>query len=90
MTEPQRTSEAYRRDLLLARQVIAQLRDQAMEADEAPPRRGPGPGRSRPRRLWDGLDRVDTHFWHVDGLERLRHNAHTEGRRARRWWRVWS
>ena len=49
MTEPQRTSEAYRRDLLLARQVIAQLRDQAMEADEALPRRGPGPGRRRPR-----------------------------------------
>ena len=32
--EPERTPAAHRRDLLLARQVIAQLRDQAREADE--------------------------------------------------------
>ena len=34
LPEPQRTPSAYRRDLLQARQVIAQLRGQAMEAGE--------------------------------------------------------
>ena len=34
MTEPKRTLATYRRDLLLARQVVAQLREQALEADE--------------------------------------------------------
>ena len=24
--------------------------------------------------LWDGLDRVDTHFWHEESLERIRRN----------------
>ena len=34
MPEPQRTSTAYRRDLWLARQVIGQLRDQALESGD--------------------------------------------------------
>ena len=49
MTEPQRNPTAYRRDLLLARQVVAQLRDQAMEGRRSLPRRGPDPGRRGPR-----------------------------------------
>ena len=85
LPKPKRTPAAYRRDLLLARQVIAQLRDQAMEAGE--------PfhvGDLAIDAMWDGLDRVDSHFWHEEGMERVRRNAHPAERPARRWWRVGS
>ena len=67
LTGPQRTPAAYRRDLPLPRQVVAQPRNRAMEAD--------GPSRIKDLTLdaagldalWDGLDRVDSHFWHVAG-----------------------
>ena len=67
LTEPQRTPAAYRRDLLLPRQVVAQLTDRALEAD------GPLRVEDLPLAaaaldaLWDGPDRVDIHFWHVAG-----------------------
>ena len=67
MTEPQRTPAAYRRDLLLPRQVVAQLRDQAMEADEPFRVEDLTLDAAALDALWDGLDRVDSHFWHVAG-----------------------
>ena len=65
MTEPQRNPTAYRRDLLLPRQVVAQLRDPAMEADEPLRVEDLTLDAAALDALWDGLDRVDSHFWHV-------------------------
>ena len=63
LPEPQRTPEAYRRHLLLARQVIAQLRDQAMESYEPFHVGDLSLDAAALDALWDGLDRVDTCFW---------------------------
>ena len=84
--ELERTSPAYRRDLLLARQVIAKLRDEAMETGT--------PfhvGNLALDTLWYGLDRIDTHFWHAESF-----HPHMESRtgtrpadRQRPWWQFW-
>ena len=63
MTEPQRAPTAYRRDLFLSRQVVASLRDQTLESGVAF-----HVGNLALDSLWDGLDRVDSHFWEVEEL----------------------
>ena len=35
--------------------------------------------------LWDGLDRVDSHFWHMENAGMAR----TPTTRQRTWWRFW-
>ena len=60
---PERTPAAYRRDLLLARQVIAQLRDAAMETRTPFHVGNLALDAAALDTLWDGLDRVDIHFW---------------------------
>ena len=39
--------------------------------------------------LWDGLDRVDSHFREVEELDRIRRGASKE-QRPRPWWKVWA
>ena len=68
MTEPGRSPTSYRRDLYLARQVVGQLRDEARETGE--PLQVGGHALDAAAldtldALWDGLYRVDTHFWHA-------------------------
>ena len=65
MTEPRRSPMAYRRDLYLARQVVGQLRDEALETGEPFQVGGHALDAAALDALWDGLDRVDTHFWHA-------------------------
>ena len=84
MTEPKRTPTAYRRDLHLARQVVAQLRDRAREADQPFHVGDRALDAAALDALWDGLDRVDTHFWHEEHLGRVRLEA--QERPSRRWW----
>ena len=81
LPEPKRPPEAYRTNLLLARQVIAQLRDQAMEAEEPFHVGDLDLDTAALDALWDGLDRIDTHFWHEEGMERVQRNAHPRGGR---------
>ena len=83
--EPERTPAAYWRDLLLARQVIAQLRDHALDSDEPFHVGDLTLEAAALDALWDGLDRVDSHFWHEENMERIRRNARE--RPARRWWK---
>ena len=83
--KPQRTPTAYQRDLRLARWVIAQLRDQALDSDEPFHVGDLAMDAAALDALWDGLDRVDSHFWHEESMERVRRNA--QERPARRWWK---
>ena len=69
MTKPERTPEAYRRDLYRARLVICQLRDEVMDSGEPFQVGGQALDAAAPDALWDGLNRVDTHFWHEESLE---------------------
>ena len=57
MGEVQRTPAAYRRDLFLARQVIGQLRDQALESGKAFQVGNGALDAADLDALWDGLDR---------------------------------
>ena len=74
MPEPGRSPTSYRRDMYLARQVVGQLRDEARETGE--PLQVGGHALDAAAldtldtldaldALWDGLYRVDTHFWHA-------------------------
>ena len=82
MPEPQRTSAAYRRDLWLDRQVIGQLRDQALECGDTF-----HIGNRALEALWDGLERVDSHFWQGRGLERMHRDPQHQGQPQHCWWR---
>ena len=68
-----RTSARYRRDLAKAREILGFLMEQAQES---------GSPFVMERRmgtksydaddldeLWDGLDRVDSHFWHLSEVQ---------------------
>jgi hypothetical protein len=91
MTESQRTPTAYRRDLYLTRQVVGKLRDEAMESGEAFQSGSLTLDAAAPDALWDGLDRVDSLFWEVEGLERWKRSAASqEPPRTKSWWKVWA
>ena len=66
MADYRRTPAAYRRDLFLARQVIGQLRDQALESGDVFHVGIRTFDAADLDVLWDGLDRVDSHFWHLE------------------------
>ena len=42
--------------------------------------------------IWDGLDRVDSHFWEVEELERWKRSAASQASppRTKPWWKVWA
>ena len=42
--------------------------------------------------LWDGLDRVDSHFWEMESLGRIRrdHAAQDPLPRPNAWWKFWA
>ena len=73
--ETERTPETYRRDLYRARLVIGQLGDEAMASGESLPAADLALDA-----LWDGLDRIDSHFWEVEEIERIRRGASKEQR----------
>ena len=62
MAEPQRTPAAYRRDLQLARHVVAQLRDQALASGEPFQVGTLALDAAALDALWDSLDGGDSHF----------------------------
>ena len=88
----QRNPTAYRRDLLLARQVIGRLRDEALASGETFHVGNLALDAAALDTLWDGLDRVDSHFWEVEGIERWKRSIASQGLppRAKPWWRVWA
>ncbi len=86
--DPQRTSAAYRRDLWLARQVIGQLRDQALECGDTFHIGDRALDAAALDALWDGLERVDSHFWQGRGLERMHRDPQHQGQPQHWWWRV--
>ena len=63
LPEPERTPVAYRRDLHRARLVVGQLRDEALASGEPFQVADLALDATALDELWDGLDRVDTHFW---------------------------
>ena len=82
MPDPSRTSAAYRRDLWLARQVIGQLRDQALESGDTFHVGDRALDAAALDALWDGLGRVDSHFWQEEGLEQVLRDPHTKDNRS--------
>ena len=89
--EPERTPAAYRRDLLLARQVIGRLRDDALDSGEHFHVGNLVLDAAALDELWDGLDRVDTRFWEEESFRRHM-ESRAEAPRAERkypWWRFW-
>ena len=89
--EPERTPAAYRRDLLLARQVIGRLRDDALETGTPFHVGNLALDAEGLDALWDGLDRIDTHFWHAESFH-PHMESRTEAPRAERqrpWWQFW-
>ena len=69
-TEPERPSSAYRRDLYRARLVIGKLRDEALASGEPFHVADLTLDAIDLDELWDGLDRVDTHFWKDEEFRR--------------------
>ena len=61
--EPERTPTAYQRDLHRARLVIGQLREDALDSWEPFHVGNLVLDAAALDELWDGLDRMDTHFW---------------------------
>ena len=81
----------YSSSRLKAGRVVGQLRDEALAS------RGPFQAGSLTldaaalNALWDGLDRVDSLFWEVEGLERWKRSAASqEPPRIKSWWKVWA
>ena len=70
LPEPERTPAAYRRDLHRARLVIGQLRDEALASGEPFQVADLALDATALDELWDGLDRVDTHFWKDESFRR--------------------
>ena len=87
--KPERTPAAYQRDLRLARRVIAQLRDQALDSDEPFHLGDRTLDAAALDALWDGLDRVDTHFWKEEGFRQyMASRAKPQPAvRPRPWWK---
>ena len=89
--QPERTPEAYRRDLYRARRVIAQLRDDALASGTPVQVAELHLDAEDIDELWDSLDRIDSRFWEEDSFRRHM-KSRTEALRAdtqRPWWRFW-
>ena len=68
--EPERTPEAYWRDLYRARLVIGQPRDKAMASGDPFQVADLALDAAALDDIWDGLDRVDSHFWEEKSFRR--------------------
>ena len=86
--EPERTPAAYRRDLYRARLVIGQLRDEALASGEPFPAAGLALDAAALDELWDGLDRIDSHFWKEESFRRYMERRSPAGTRHP-WWKFW-
>ena len=68
-----RTSARYRRDLAKAREILGFLREQAQESGSPFVMEWRMGTKSYDAddldELWDGLDRVDSHFWHLSEVQ---------------------
>ena len=60
--KPERTPAAFRRDLYRVRLVIGQLRDEVLASGKSFQVADLALDAAALNELWDGLDRVDTHF----------------------------
>ena len=63
-----RTSPRYRRDLAQVREILAFLREQAQASDSPFVMGATRYDAADLDELGDGLDRLDTHFWHLDQM----------------------
>ena len=72
LPDPKRT--AFRRDLYRAHLVIGQLRDEALASGETFQVADLALDAAALNERWDGLDRVDTHFWEEESLRRYMEN----------------
>ena len=61
---------SHRRDLHRARLVVGQLRDEALASGEPFQVADLALDATALDELWDGLDRVDTHFWKDESFHR--------------------
>ena len=66
MSDTNRAPAVYRQNLFLARQLIAVLRDRALESGEPLHVGDLAFDAAALDALWDGLDRLDSHFWHME------------------------
>ena len=91
LREPERTPAAYRRNLHLARQVIGQLRDDVLASGEPFHVGNLILDAAALDELWDGLDRVDTHFWKGESFRRYMESRAEvpPAARQRPWWKFW-
>ena len=87
MTEPQRNLMAHQRELLLARPVVAQLRD--LEAVDPLHVGSRALEAAALYSLQDRLDRIDSHFRWVEEQDRIRRGAFKE-QRPRTWRKMWT
>ena len=75
-----------------ARLVIGQLRDDAQESGEPFHVADLALDAAALDELWDGLDRIDSHFWNdVESRQQMMHrseNSPPGGRST--WWKFWS
>ena len=87
----ERTPAAFRRDVYRARLVIGQLRDAALASGEPFQAADLALDAAALDELWDGLDRVDTHFWEEESYREYMERR-SEGSLAhpqRSWWKFW-
>ena len=93
MDASQRNPTAYRRDLLLARQVTGRLRDEALASGEPFHVGDLALDAASLDDCWDGLNQVDSHVWEVEGIERRwKRSVASQGLppRTKPCWRVWA
>ena len=91
LSQPERTPATYRRDLYQVRLVVGQLRNGALETGSPFHVGNLALDAAALDDLWDGLDRVDTHFWKEESFRRYM-ESRAEAPRAERkrpWWRFW-
>ena len=91
LPEPERTPAAYRRDLHRARLVVGHLRDEALASGVPFQVAGLALDATALDELWDGLDRVDTHFWKDESFRRyMESRGEALGAEPHRpWWKFW-
>ena len=91
LPEPERTPADYQRDLYRARLVIGQLRDKALASGQPFQVADLALDAGALDELWDGLDRVDTHFWQEESFRRYMGSKPEapSAERQRPWWKFW-
>ena len=89
--EPERSPAAYQRGLHRARLVIGQLRDDALASGQPFQVADLTLDAAALDELWDGLDRVDTHFRKEESFRRyMESRSETpSAARQRSWWKFW-